>query len=146
MLSQFERRHATSYGAAAVSSKSICRQTLTAAGATSSLLSCRLAVSCGRSNPELDHLIASASLVEPLRTNCAPQRYQEVGMTGSLIWLALVGLITVLYVKKLSILDKVLGLGTIDPLAGFGAITSHLVVSFHFAKQGFENVVRIIKR
>lgn len=67
-------------------------------------------------------------------------------MTGSLIGLALVGLITVLYVKKLSILGKVLGLGTIDPLAGFGAITAHLVVSFHFAKQGFENVVRIIKR
>jgi hypothetical protein len=67
-------------------------------------------------------------------------------MTGSLIWLALVGLITVIYVKKLSILDKVLGLGTIDPLAGFGAITSHLVVSFHFVKRRFENVARIIKR
>ena len=67
-------------------------------------------------------------------------------MTGSLIWLALVGLITILYVKKLWILDKVLGLGTTDPLMGFGAITSHLVVPFYFAKQGFENVVRIIKR
>ena len=41
---------------------------------------------------------------------------------------------------------KVLGLGTTDPLAGFAAITSNLVVSFYFAKRGFENVARIIKR
>jgi hypothetical protein len=79
-------------------------------------------------------------------TNCTSQRYQEVGMTGSLIWLAFVGLITILYVKKLWILDKVLGLGTTDPLMGFGAITSHLVVPFYFAKRSFESVVRIIKR
>jgi hypothetical protein len=42
--------------------------------------------------------------------------------------------------------DKVLGLGTTDPLAGFAAITSNLVVSFYFAKRGFENVARILKR
>ena len=47
---------------------------------------------------------------------------------------------------KLLIWDKVLGLGTTDPLAGFAAITSNLVVSFYFAKRGFENVARIIKR
>ena len=45
-------------------------------------------------------------------------------MIGSLIWLAFVGLITILYVKKLWILDKVFGLGTADPLMAFGAITS----------------------
>ena len=47
---------------------------------------------------------------------------------------------------KLLVWDKVLGLGTTDPLAGFAAITSNLVVSFYFAKRGFENVARIIKR
>jgi phage terminase large subunit len=42
--------------------------------------------------------------------------------------------------------DKVLGLGTTDALAGFASVTSNLVVSFYFAKRGFENVARIIKR
>ena len=47
---------------------------------------------------------------------------------------------------KLLIFDKVMGLGTTDPLSGFSAVTSNLVVSFYFAKRGFENVARIIKR
>ncbi|MGY3605947.1 MULTISPECIES: hypothetical protein [unclassified Bradyrhizobium] len=47
---------------------------------------------------------------------------------------------------KLLVWDKVLGLGTTDPLAGFAAVTSNLVVSFYFAKWRFENVARIIKR
>jgi hypothetical protein len=47
---------------------------------------------------------------------------------------------------QLLIWDKVLGLGTTDPLAGFASTTSNLVVSFYFAKRGFENVARIIKR
>jgi hypothetical protein len=41
---------------------------------------------------------------------------------------------------------KVFGLGTTDPLAGFASVTANLVVSFYFAKRGFENVARIIKR
>jgi phage terminase large subunit len=47
---------------------------------------------------------------------------------------------------KLLVWDKVLGLGSTDALAGFAAITANLVVSFYFAKRGFENVARIIKR
>jgi hypothetical protein len=47
---------------------------------------------------------------------------------------------------KLLVWDEVLGLGTTDPLAGFASVTSNLVVSFYFAKRGFENVARIIKR
>jgi hypothetical protein len=47
---------------------------------------------------------------------------------------------------KLLIWDKVLSLGTTDPLAGFASVTANLVVSFYFAKRGFENVARIIKR
>ncbi|MBV9459013.1 MAG: hypothetical protein JO141_16040 [Bradyrhizobium sp.] len=47
---------------------------------------------------------------------------------------------------KLLIWDKVLGLGTTDALAGWASGTANLVVSFYFAKRGFENVARIIKR
>lgn len=39
-----------------------------------------------------------------------------------------------------------LGLGTTDPLAGFASTTANLIVSFHFAKRGFENVAKIIRR
>lgn len=73
--------------------------------------------------------IPTAKVFEPL---LAPARYKGVyGGRGS---------------GKLLIWDKVLGLGETDPLAGFAAITSNLVVSFYFAKRGFENVARIIKR
>jgi hypothetical protein len=58
----------------------------------------------------------------------------------------LMGYFVALYFGKLLVWDKVLGLGTTDPLAGFASITSNLVVSFYFAKRGFENVARIIKR
>lgn len=58
----------------------------------------------------------------------------------------LMGYFVAIYFGKLLIWDKVLGLGTTDPLAGFASVTSNLVVSFYFAKRGFENVARIIKR
>ncbi|WP_441237471.1 hypothetical protein [Bradyrhizobium sp. 930_D9_N1_4] len=58
----------------------------------------------------------------------------------------LIGYCVTVYFAKLLVWDKVLGLGTTDALAGFAAITANLVVSFYFAKRGFENVARIIKR
>ena len=58
----------------------------------------------------------------------------------------LMGYFVAIYFFKLLVWDKVLGLGTTDPLAGFASTTSNLVVSFYFAKRGFENVARIIKR
>jgi hypothetical protein len=58
----------------------------------------------------------------------------------------LMGYCVAIYFCKLLVFDKVLGLGTTDPLAGFASVTSNLVVSFYFAKRGFENVARIIKR
>ena len=58
----------------------------------------------------------------------------------------LIGYSVAIYFCKLLVWDKVLGLGTTDPLAGFASVTSNLVVSFYFAKRGFENVARIIKR
>jgi hypothetical protein len=63
---------------------------------------------------------ASGSFVEPLRDEL---HSQEVGMTGSLLWLALLGRITILYVKKLWTLDRVLGLATTQPFMGFAATT-----------------------
>lgn len=73
--------------------------------------------------------IPTAEIFEPL---LKPARYKGVyGGRGS---------------GKLLVWDKVLGLGSTDPLAGFAAITANLVVSFYFAKRGFENVARIIKR
>ena len=58
----------------------------------------------------------------------------------------LMGYCVVAYFGKLLVWDKVLGLGTTDPLAGFASVTANLVVSFYFAKRGLENVARIIKR
>lgn len=73
--------------------------------------------------------IPTARVFEPL---LAPSRYKAAfGGRGS---------------GKLLVWDKVLGLGITDPLAGFASVTANLVVSFYFAKRGFENVARIIKR
>ncbi|MEY9103943.1 hypothetical protein ABH999_000139 [Bradyrhizobium yuanmingense] len=73
--------------------------------------------------------IPTAKIFEPL---LKPARYKGVyggrGLGKLLVW------------------DKVLGLGSTDALAGFAAVTANLVVSFYFAKRGFENVARIIKR
>lgn len=58
----------------------------------------------------------------------------------------LMGYFVAVYFGKLLIWDKVFGLGSTDPLAGFAATTANLVVAFYFAKRGFENVARIIRR
>jgi hypothetical protein len=58
----------------------------------------------------------------------------------------LMGYCVAIYLAKLLIYDKVLGLGTTDGLAGFASTTSNLIVASYFAKRGFENVARIIRR
>jgi hypothetical protein len=58
----------------------------------------------------------------------------------------LMGYCVAVYFFKLLIWDKVLGLGTTDGLAGFASTTANLIVASYFAKRGFENVARIIKR
>jgi hypothetical protein len=58
----------------------------------------------------------------------------------------LMGYCVAIYLAKLLIYDKVLGLGTTDGLAGFASTTSNLIVASYFAKRGFENVARIVKR
>lgn len=73
--------------------------------------------------------IPTAKVFEPL---LKPARYKGVyGGRGS---------------GKLLVWDKILGLGTTDPLAGFASVTANLIVSFFFAKRGFENVARILRR
>jgi hypothetical protein len=58
----------------------------------------------------------------------------------------LMGYMVAIYLGKLLIWDKVLGLGVTDGLQGFAATSANLIVSFYFVKRGFENVARIIKR
>jgi hypothetical protein len=58
----------------------------------------------------------------------------------------LMGYAVAVYVAKLLIFDKVLGLGTTDPLGGWIETTANLIVAFYFGKRTFENVAKIIKR
>lgn len=58
----------------------------------------------------------------------------------------LMGYAVAVYVGKLLIYDKVFGLGVTDPLGGWIETTANLIVAFYFAKRGFENVARIIKK
>lgn len=50
------------------------------------------------------------------------------------------------YFAKCVIWDTVLGLGSTPELKGAVGIWCGLIVSFYFAKRGFENVARILKR
>lgn len=54
--------------------------------------------------------------------------------------------VTLFYYAKLLIWDKVLGLGSTDPLGGWALWAANLVIGFYFTKRGFENVARILKR
>jgi len=63
----------------------------------------------------------------------------------------LMGYAVALYFGKLLVWDKMLGLGSTDGLCRVGdncwtGWAANLIVSFYFAKRGFENVARIIKR
>jgi hypothetical protein len=90
-------------------------------------------------------LAAGEIAAQTAETNAITQyRIAEIGY-----WFEpdkLMGYFVAIYFGKLLIYDKVFGLGTTDPLAGFASVTANLVVSFYFAKRGFENVARILKR
>ena len=58
----------------------------------------------------------------------------------------IMGYVVAIYFAKLLVWDKVLALGTTDPLAGWAATTANLIVVAYFSKRGIENIVRIIKR
>lgn len=51
-----------------------------------------------------------------------------------------------IYFAKCVIWDTVLGLGSTPELKGAVGVWCGLIVSFYFAKRGFENIARIIKR
>ena len=54
--------------------------------------------------------------------------------------------VTLFYYSKLLIWDKVLGLGSTDALTGWALWAANLIIGFYFAKRGFENVARIIRK
>ena len=54
--------------------------------------------------------------------------------------------VVLIFFAKCVIWDKVLGLGTTDPLAGDVSNWAAMVMGFYFSKRTFENVARIIKR
>lgn len=51
-----------------------------------------------------------------------------------------------LYFAKCVVWDTILGLGTTPVISGNISTWANLIVSFYFAKRGFENVARILKR
>jgi hypothetical protein len=53
--------------------------------------------------------------------------------------------VTLFYYAKLLIWDKVLALGTTDPLTGWVLWAANLVIGFYFTKRTAENVTTIIK-
>src|SRR6185369_8414441 len=58
----------------------------------------------------------------------------------------LMGDTVAVYFAKLLIWDKVLGIGTTDPLLGWSGTVATTIVGFYFTKRGFENVARILKK
>ena len=53
--------------------------------------------------------------------------------------------VTLFYYAKLLIWDKVLGLGSTDPLTGWVLWAANLIIGFYFTKRTAENVTTIIK-
>jgi hypothetical protein len=58
----------------------------------------------------------------------------------------IMGYAVAVYVCKILIWDKVLGLGSTDPLIGWIEVTANLIVGAYFGKRTFENLARIIKK
>ena len=57
----------------------------------------------------------------------------------------LMGYAVAVYFGKLLVWDKVFAMGATDPLGGWAAFTSNLIVGFYFGKAGIENVLKIWK-
>ena len=58
----------------------------------------------------------------------------------------LLGYIMVIYVGKVVVFDKVLALGSTDPITGAVGEWAGMIIMFLIGKRGFENIARIIKR
>lgn len=57
---------------------------------------------------------------------------------------SLFGYIMVIYFGKIVVWDKVLALGSTDPLTGAAAEWAGIIMIFYFGKRGVENVARIV--
>ena len=53
--------------------------------------------------------------------------------------------VTLFYYAKLLIWDKIMALGSTDPLTGWALVAANLVIGFYFTKRTAENVTTIIK-
>ena len=58
----------------------------------------------------------------------------------------IMGYAVAVYLCKLLIWDKVLGLGVTDPLLGWSGTVSTTIVGAYFGKRTFESIAQIIKR
>lgn len=58
----------------------------------------------------------------------------------------LFGYIMVLYFGKVVLWDKVLALGSTDPITGDAATWAGAIMMFYVGMRGFQNIARIIKR
>ena len=58
---------------------------------------------------------------------------------------SLFGYIMVIYFAKVVLWDKVLALGSTDPITGAAAEWAMIIMMFYFGKRGIENVARILK-
>jgi hypothetical protein len=54
--------------------------------------------------------------------------------------------ITIAFYAKCLVWDKMLALGTTEPLAGDVSVWAGMIMGFYFTKRGFENVARILRR
>jgi hypothetical protein len=89
----------------------------------------------------------ASSEVAAARTEIEAQTQLKIAEIGHL-WEPekLFAYVTLVFYAKVLIYDKCLGLGTTDAVGGEVASWAGLVMSFYFAKRGFENVARIIRR
>lgn len=54
--------------------------------------------------------------------------------------------VTLAFYTKCLVWDKMLALGTTDPLTGDVSVWAGMIMGFYFTKRGFENVARIIRK
>jgi hypothetical protein len=57
----------------------------------------------------------------------------------------LIGYFLAFYIGKVIVWDKVLGLGSTDPITGDVGTWAGMIMLFYFGKRGVENVARILK-
>jgi len=76
-------------------------------------------------------------LAETLRIAQIGKWYEPEHLFGYTLWV---------YFAKIILWDKVLALGSTDPLTGSVAAWAGAIVGMYFGKRAFENVARIIRK